>query len=665
MGTVVTTLLPDLIIRVRTGDVTGGGTDASVHLILYNKEGAASREIVLHDTFGFNFEVGDTNRFFIRDLRDFCDVVKIEIWRNAWFGDDWFVDYIEIEDYHTYKRHYFPIHRWVTTEHLSVHENDSFLPQDDPEPEKRQNELKLKRELYGIGVDSGLPIMVAHVPKQEEVSFKDKFDMAKIFIKATVSTKAKVVTSLPCWSSLEDIKKLYSPCLPLPKCVSTWKEDWYFGRQRLQGLNPYAIKLCTEIPSNLAVTDEMLKPFLEDMTLDDVIAKKRLFIVNYDFLKDLPTSNDKLVVCAPIGLFFLNNDKDLMPVAIQLFQDKSEDNPVFLPTDPEYTWLLAKMFFNNAETAVHQSLIHLGFTHLVIETFALCTHRHLSPSHPIFRLLGIHFVNVIGINHIALDVLLAPGGWIDAAMSLGRVGMLEIIRRQWKTWRLDVDGTFPNNFKKRGVDDPEVLPSYPLRDDGMLVYNAIKDYVTSIVERHYDKQDKLIEDAELQAWASELSTEPPEGCGVKGFPGNGSFTSTGDVIEVVTSIITISSLGHAVGNFPQYDQYAFPPNYPAILRGKPPTTKEPLEEKHILTQLPSRNTTLSTMVMVHALTQPSPDILGHSMRKYQSDPIATEAIKKFQATLQEIGYIIEEREKTRKMKYPYLHPTRIPDSINI
>ncbi|XP_077996827.1 allene oxide synthase-lipoxygenase protein-like [Glandiceps talaboti] len=666
MGALISRLMPDIIIHVRTGDVRGGGTDATVHLILYNKEGTASREIVLHDPFGFNFEVGDTNRFFIRDLRDFCDVVKIEIWRDAWFGDDWFVDYIEIEDYHTCKRHSFPIQRWVGSKHLVVYKHDCFLPQNDPEPERRQEELKLKRELYKPGsAENGIPIMVKRVPKQEEFSMNYEMDILKTFLKATVHTRVRALSSLPIWTKLDDITNIYNRRLPIPKVYSTWKEDWHFGRLRLQGLNPYAIKLCTEIPSNLAVTDEMLKPFLEDMTLDDVIAKKRLFIVNYDFLKDLPTTNPKLVVCAPIALFFLNSDKDLMPVAIQLFQDKSDDNPVFLPTDPEYTWMLVKMFFNNAESAVHESSTHLAFTHLVVESFAVCTHRNLSPSHPIFRLLGIHFMNVIAINYLAFEILLAPGWWIDQTMSSGRVGMLEIIRRQWKTWRLDVDGTLPNDFKKREVDDPEVLPNYPFRDDAILLYDAIKNYVTEVITGHYDEPEKIAQDTELQAWASELSAVPPEGFGVKGIPGNGSFSSTEEIIEVITSMITICSVGHAAVNFPQYNQYAFPPNYPGILRGKPPTNKEPLTEKHILEQLQSRQMTLSSMVMVYLLSQPSPDMLGYGMVKYQSDPIATQALAKFRIELKKIGDKIEEREKTRQMKYPYLHPTRVPNSVNI
>jgi arachidonate 5-lipoxygenase len=121
---------------------------------------------------------------------------------------------------------------------------------------------------------------------------------------------------------------------------------------------------------------------------------------------------------SPIGLFYLNKKNDLMPIAIQLFQEPSPTNPVFFPSDPPYTWLLAKMFFNMGEAQVHQSThvgefadgvckiinkkiinqAYIGLTHMLIESICVAANRNLSPSHPIFRLMAPHFIFLLQLN---------------------------------------------------------------------------------------------------------------------------------------------------------------------------------------------------------------------------------------------------------------------------
>lgn len=140
-----------------------------------------------------------------------------------------------------------------------------------------------------------------------------------------------------------------------------------------------------------------------------------------------------LQLCAPMALFFVDSEKQLRPLAIQLFQEPGPDNPVslsvnlnsviystfswsshifesvpndwmircetrhlfamfcdshyglhclkiiifcfhlfsqiFLPTDHSLTWALVKMWYNSADAAYHQSLTHLGQSHM-------CVHKH-------------------------------------------------------------------------------------------------------------------------------------------------------------------------------------------------------------------------------------------------------------------------------------------------
>lgn len=48
-----------------------------------------------------------------------------------------------------------------------------------------------------------------------------------------------------------------------------------------------------------------------------------------------------------------------------------------------------------------------------------------------------------------------------------------------------MSATPPADCKDRGVDDPAVIPNYPYRDDAIAIYNAIRTYVSSIVNFYY------------------------------------------------------------------------------------------------------------------------------------------------------------------------------------
>lgn len=47
------------------------------------------------------------------------------------------------------------------------------------------------------------------------------------------------------------------------------------------------------------------------------------------------------------------------------------------------------------------------------------------------------------------------------------------------------------------------------------------------------------------------------------------FNSIQNLVEVLAHFIYICSVEHSATNFPQYEQYAFPPNFAAVLHGQP------------------------------------------------------------------------------------------------
>ena len=302
------------------------------------------------------------------------------------------------------------------------------------------------------------------------------------------------------------------------------------------------------------------------------------------------------VQCAPISLFFLDNNGNLKPIAIQLFQDPGLDNPIFTPLDPPNTWTFVKMWMNNADTLHHQAVSNLGGTHLTMEGIVVASHRNLAKSHPILKLLAPHFLYLVPVNTLAVPKLIDPGEFVDSIMNIGAEGLMVAVNRHLKVWRMDVHGDLPEFLKHRGLDDPNVLPGYYYRDDGLLVFEAIRDYVREYVEIYYTDADLIKGDTELQSWIQDLvrpTDAPVPGCGIKGVAGNGELTTTDQLVRILTSIIWTSSGQHAASNFKQYEQYAFPPNCPLYLSGSPPKTKNAIvTDQNILDSMPDRKQTL-------------------------------------------------------------------------
>jgi len=375
-----------------------------------------------------------------------------------------------------------------------------------------------------------------------------------------------------------------------------------------------------------------------------------------------------------MALFYLDSKNDLKPVAIQLYQNPSEENPIFTPGIPQNLWTLVKMWYNNADCAYHQALAHLGGTHFLVEGFAIVTNRQLSLSHPLYKLMAPHFLYLIALDNFAKLTLVDPTGFVDRVMNYGYKGILELCDKQTKDWRLDIDGTLPAELKKRGVSDQDVLPNYHFRNDATLLWNAISEFVTEYVNYYYSDDNQpegalLIQDHELQNWAAELVKEKNVfggGLGLKGVPGDGKITHVTQLASIVTSVIYTASAGHAAANFPQYDQYAFAPNFSSKLHGTPPKATDALVTyQDIMDAIPSRETTFEIWVIFKLLSEKSTESLGFYEVQYIFDPAAMDILERFRQNLKKVEETIEKRNETRNVAYDTLLPNWVPNAISI
>ena len=371
-------------------------------------------------------------------------------------------------------------------------------------------------------------------------------------------------------------------------------------------------------------------------------------------------------MCSPMALFFQRNDGILVPIAIQLFQEAGEANPVFLPTDSEFTWTLAKMWFNHADACVHLTLTHLGFLHSNMEGIIMTAHRQLSLSHPVFKLLAPHFHLGVAVNQKITEKLHFSGsGWLEEIMSVSSEGFDELIRRYKTIWRMDIQGTLPADLRTRGVGDTDILSQYHFRDDALALWELIEVYVTRYLKLYYVSDEDIAEDWELQAWRKEIvKPEAEGGLGMLGVPGDcDHFTKRSQVTQVCCHVIYTCSVGHAATCFKQYDEYAFPPNYPTRLVGEPPRTKSPLLEQDVLDYLPGKSTMLDTMMIMKCLSEKHTKSLGDFERNYVFDPKAVKVVKDFREDLKALSTTIKSKNRLRSPPYPYLDPALVPNSM--
>lgn len=83
----------------------------------------------------------------------------------------------------------------------------------------------------------------------------------------------------------------------------------------------------------------------------------------------------------------------------------------------------------------------------------------------------------------------------------GSRGIDELLGRSFKSFQFDIDFDFPANITHRGMAD---IPNYHFREDGLKLWEAIKNYVDDIINIFYLSNEEVLSDWELQEWVGEV-----------------------------------------------------------------------------------------------------------------------------------------------------------------
>ena len=544
---------------------------------------------------------------------------------------------------------------------------------------QRKKQLEAARKMYEYVYTDFMPPHVKGLPK-DEIDLPGTKRVVDIFGKLDSTTaKIKFNWDLDTFNDFfkpdTDPYKDYLDVLPgdmtfqgykreIPKVAATWKTDEEFALQRIAGFNPFVIKKFEAFVDKFPVNDEMLDGILPaGQTLESLMKASRLYWCDYPFLEGVPCKKgEEQYLCAPIGLFFVDDEKKLMPAAIQLQQDPKK-SPIFTPKDP--AWFVAKIHYQIADVMTHELAWHLTSSHLIPETIYVAARRNLAAIHPLLLLLQQHFWFTLVVNFAARTVLVNEDGMIPKMFPVGFEGQCAIGR--YFNEHFDWDAMCPskdlNDMRKLSE-----MPNFYYRDDALELYNVIETYCREWTSAIYLSDKEVADDYELQAWVAECKQLNSQW---KNMPYTDKGTiETREVLTyfLATLIFTVSAR-HAATNNGQFDMMGFVPNTPATLKVVPPTDKnQSYTDEEIVRGMPKKDMTALQVSLMATLSTPVNE--GYKLGQYDEDYKKSRSelkpiISKFQASLKTLETKITERNAKVPHPYLYLNPGQISQGVDI
>jgi arachidonate 15-lipoxygenase len=471
--------------------------------------------------------------------------------------------------------------------------------------------------------------------------------------------------------------QLFYGCIP--EFVKRYDTDDAFAYRRIAGPNALEIRRVDDLHRllmKIPIRSEALAAALgRPIDLRKAVELGRLFEVDFVRIQRAlrPSACPRRTrdsrwrqkyLPAPIAVFLEapgRGTTELVPLAIQIDQPQppGEHNPVYYP-DGGAAWKIAKLYFEVADQNSHFGCGHVYRTHFVMEPFCLATARQLAFEHPIHLLLRPHTRYTLATNSAAYkDFVDRKEIYFDFyAGTLEESRQILIESYKEKTFlALDLEA----ELTSRGVSSH--LDHYPYRDDARLWRAPIRDFVNAYVRAFYACDASVRQDAELQAWAAELMDR--DFGAVCGLVPDDCLDTIDKLVDLLAQVLFIAGPGHASQHFSEMYYYRYQPAFAAAAYAPPVWDAGRANEARFRNTLPP----IDPGGLQFAYSDFG-DFRYDRFGDYSQYPLdrvrqAVGPIRRLQASLERVELTIEERLAERMLRYDFLLPSRVPNSINI
>lgn len=558
------------------------------------------------------------------------------------------------------------------------------LPKDAPDPEARRRALEATQAKYAYHPPNAAgnplsPIAVAkRYPWSAAYGMRWIFPYVPIVLGAVANVLVKLIKFRLQRVTGSFNKKaaylgLFNRSFEAPaELVETHMQDGRFARERIDGPNSVLLARVTsvsELQEGLPISDQQFQSVVGgSRTLADEVQANNLFLLDYALLaksslpveKGGPEIREKYLP-VPIALFCCKPGADplcdLIPVAIKL--DRAPGSPVYLKGSG-HAWEMAKLYLQAADHNMQVLSTHLQRHHYVAEPFALSTPRQLAENHPIHLLLEPHLTYTIAANKAGFGQFTSPKSVFARifAGSIAETRQIMISSHETFSFRRLA---LPRDLEERKVTE---FPSeYPYRDDGLLLWKAIRDFVDEFVRLFYRSDEDVAGDHELQAWMAELADS--EAGALRDLSDGDTLTTIEQLVDLVAQILFTVGPGHASAHFPDGYYGTYIPAYPAATYRPPPQGEGQVTPESLVELLPPIDAA-ALQWLTHRIGAYRFGRFGdYSAHRLGRVAVAQGAIQKFNEELHRIEDVIGKRNERRALPYVYMLPSKIPNSINI